>query len=253
MTRPDATQVTVVTGAAGGVGRALISHYLAKGYTTIAIDEASLAELPREALSIQGDLSNPSFVASIPYKLKEHGVAHINLLVNACGEFLPDPGDQDIEQLVEVLMHLFRVNTASAVALSWLLVPLLRAASSSLIVNIASTDGIVASSGQNCAVGVSHDILYSVSKGALITLTRALAMKLASAHIRVNAICPTIVRSPMSESILDSPEAEAMLAGYIPLGRVCEPSDIVSAIVALESLHMTTGHVLTVDGGYLCL
>ena len=130
--------------------------------------------------------------------------------------------------------------------------PLLRRGRRPLIVNASSTDGVVASAGQECAIGVAHDSLYAASKGALITLTRSLAMKWADDGIRVNALCPTIIRTPMAADILAQPGEEEELRGHLPLGRICEPVDIAVAVDCLYRLELTTAHVLPLDGGYLC-
>ena len=104
----------------------------------------------------------------------------------------------------------------------------------------------------DCEIGVRHDVLYATTKGALLTLTRALAMKWAEAGVRVNAICPTLIRTPMSANLLQVPGKEDELRAQLPLGRICEPQDVAVAVECLYRLEMTTAHVLPLDAGYLC-
>jgi NAD(P)-dependent dehydrogenase (short-subunit alcohol dehydrogenase family) len=173
----------------------------------------------------------------------------VELLVNAAGAFIPDKFEGEMAGSLDVL---WRSNVATAVNLTMGLEELLQNGRVPLVVNIASTDGVVASAGQGCEIGVSHDVLYATTKGALVTFTRALAQKWAGRGIRVNAVCPTIFDSPMTAELLKTPGKAKELSEVIPLGRLCRTADIFAAITAIYSLEMTTGHILPVDGGYLC-
>jgi NAD(P)-dependent dehydrogenase (short-subunit alcohol dehydrogenase family) len=85
-----------------------------------------------------------------------------------------------------------------------------------------------------------------------VTFTRALAMKWAPLSIRVNAVCPTIFPSPMTDSLLTIAGKEQELAGRIPLRRLCRTQDIVDVVDGIYPMLMTTGHLFPIDGGYLC-
>jgi NAD(P)-dependent dehydrogenase (short-subunit alcohol dehydrogenase family) len=115
------------------------------------------------------------------------------------------------------------------------------------IVNLASVSGLV---------GWGGSAVYSASKGGVLALTKALAIEVAPHAVRVNAVAPGSVRTPMVENNLrrleDRDEAWARTAGLHPLGRVAEPREVTEAILFLASPRSSfvTGSVLTVDGGF---
>ena len=246
-------QVVVVTGAAGGVGECVVRRFLGRGARVVGIDRR-----PSSAAIAGGYDGHPPWIQrdlgtwqAATAAAREVGalVERVDLLVNAAGTFAADRESEDPGTL---LPRLLADNLHSAVFLSLALHSLLRRADKPQVVNVASTDGVVASGGQDCEIGVGHDLLYASSKGALVTFTRALAMKWASDGIRVNAVCPSVIRSPMTAKLLGPEGKERELRRHLPLGRLIEPEDVADAIEALGHLAQTTGHLLTVDGGYLC-
>jgi meso-butanediol dehydrogenase / (S,S)-butanediol dehydrogenase / diacetyl reductase len=241
--------VVVVTGAAGGLGRVLAERFLALNAYVVAIDQISGGVSDGTRLQcLTHDLSREDGAQLAADAIKARYDA-VEILVNAAGLFLPDVAPEGIEATLE---KLWRSNVSSAVNLTLGLQSLLAAGRNPLVVNISSTDGIVASAGQACEIGVAHDLLYATTKGALVSFTRALAMGWAKQRIRVNAICPTIFDSPMTADLLRVSGKRTELEVHIPLGRICSTHDIADAVMALYQLKMTTGHVLPVDGGYLC-
>ena len=243
--------IVVISGAAGGIGRELLRSFSALGAFVIGIDRkpGDPASKPSfgELIHIQADLAVPLEVESAR-RMIEQRTRRVDILVNSAGAFSPDSGVN-----TQSLMALWRDNVLTAAQLSTSLYPLLCRGDKPLVVNLSSTDAIVSSAGQDSEIGVTHDTNYATTKGALITLTRALAMKWAKDGIRVNAICPTITRSPMTKDLLNEAGKEEELRKYIPLGRLCEPKDIAIAVECLYRLEFTTAHVLPLDGGYLCL
>lgn len=115
-----------------------------------------------------------------------------------------------------------------------------------VIVNTASIMGL--SGG-----GLYPNISYQSSKGAVVNLTRALAVEWAAHGIRVNAIAPTWVRTDFIAPLLQQPELLARIQAMTPLGRIAEVEDIVGAVIYLASpaAAMVTGHTLAIDGGFL--
>jgi NAD(P)-dependent dehydrogenase (short-subunit alcohol dehydrogenase family) len=111
------------------------------------------------------------------------------------------------------------------------------------IVNTASVTGIT---------GVRNRAVYSASKGAIVALTRNMALDYAPRGIRVNCVCPGFTRTPMAAALLRDPVKEERLASMHPLGRLGEPEDIAHAVVFLASDRASwiTGHALVVDGGF---
>jgi NAD(P)-dependent dehydrogenase (short-subunit alcohol dehydrogenase family) len=114
------------------------------------------------------------------------------------------------------------------------------------IVNIASIMGVVGNR-------IYPNPAYHASKGALVNLTRALAMEWSAHGLRVNAVAPGYVATPLTESLLADREVAQAVAAGTPLGRLADPIDIASAVLYLASdaSAMVTGHILAVDGGWL--
>jgi NAD(P)-dependent dehydrogenase (short-subunit alcohol dehydrogenase family) len=101
--------------------------------------------------------------------------------------------------------------------------------------------------------GLYPNISYQATKGAIVNLTRALAVEWAQGGIRVNAVAPTLVRTELTKPIVDDPALYERMLAMTPMRRLAEPEDVAAAIVFLVSdrARMITGHTLPVDGGFL--
>ena len=101
--------------------------------------------------------------------------------------------------------------------------------------------------------GLYPNISYQTTKGAVVNMTRALAVEWAPHGIRVNAVAPTYVRTPFIAPILEKPELVERIKAMTPLGRLAEPEEVAASILFLASnaAAMITGHTLPVDGGFL--
>jgi NAD(P)-dependent dehydrogenase (short-subunit alcohol dehydrogenase family) len=164
---------------------------------------------------------------------------HIHVLVNNAGAHEKMPFWDETEALWE---RMYKINVLGTVLPSQAVVRHMKDAGGGVIVHVASKAGVVGEPGHAA---------YSASKGAVIALTRGMAVELAPYNIRVNAICPGPVLTDMLlEAVPSLPEREA-LAASAPLGRVGLPEDIASAVLFLASAasDWCTGQALSIDGG----
>jgi NAD(P)-dependent dehydrogenase (short-subunit alcohol dehydrogenase family) len=112
------------------------------------------------------------------------------------------------------------------------------------IVNTASALGLV---------GMPHASAYVASKHGVVGLTKTAALEYAQQGIRVNCVCPGVIHTPMTESLLSDPELSARLIASEPVGRIGNPEEIAEAVVWLcsDAASFVTGHTMSVDGGYV--
>jgi len=241
----------LITGSSGGMGAETVARFLENGGNVVGVDKfppPDAAKTSKNFRFVQCDLADADSLQRAIAQLLE-SLPSIDLIVHCAGVFYDDHAARENDTALAELWH---VNYQAPVKMTEALRPLMLKGESPSVIFIASVDAVVASGGQDCEIGTAHDLYYASSKGALLTATRALAMRWAKDHIRVNAICPTIIRSPMTAELLSMPHKEQQLSGAIPLGRVGTCADIVAAVECLQKLTFTTGHALPVDGGYLC-
>jgi NAD(P)-dependent dehydrogenase (short-subunit alcohol dehydrogenase family) len=235
----------VVTGGAKGIGHATVERFATLGDRVIALgrDEAALA-----ALTVETHVCDVTDEAAVTRVFDEIGA--VDVLVNNAGMGESAPLHQTT--LTSWQRHL-SVNATGAFLCMRAVVPGMRERGSGAIVTVASTAG---------RAGVPYTSAYSASKHAVIGLTRAVAAELAGTGVRVNAVCPTFVRTDMTErsiaTIVDktgrtTEQAEEALAKASPLGRLLEPEEVADAIVHLASpaAAAVSGQAWVIDGGGL--
>ncbi len=244
-------QVALVTGGSKGLGK-IMAFGLASAGARVAIcsrnaDEASqvaqeiAAESGQTVIGLRCDVSDaeavPALVETVASELGD-----VNVLVNNAGVNIRGPIDElDFDSFRKV----FQVNVDGVWLASRAVVPAMKAAGGGRIINVASTLGLV---------GLANRTPYASSKGAVVQMTRALALELAPHNILCNAICPGPFLTPMNLPIKDTEEAKKNIVGAVPLGRWGELQEICGAVVFLSSPASSymTGSMLTVDGGWTC-
>lgn len=239
-------KVAIVTGAARGIGFAIASRFAAEGAKVVIIDisEEGAKEAVKkikdqggEALGFQGDVTSKERIEEIVSQvLKELGT--IDVLVNNAGIYV---GKAFWEEPLEFYERSFKVNVLGTVISSQAVVPHMIKIRRGKIINISSKAAIVGEPGHAA---------YSASKGAVLSLTRAMAMELAPYHINVNAICPGPTETAILFSAMTKDQLEE-LKKDIPFGRYGKPEDIAGAALYLASddSDWCTGQAISVDGG----
>lgn len=213
----------LITGAASGIGLATARKCEAEGARVVALDLAD------------ADVSDETAVAEFFAKLDG---PPLDALVNSAGIAVRKTvAEQDTESWDRVMA----VNVRGSYLCAKYAIPKL--ARGGAIVHLSSVVGLT---------GVRNRSAYSTSKGAIIALTRNMAMDLAPQGIRVNCVCPGFTRTPLTKGLLSDPVKEAKLLALHPLGRLGEAEDIANAIAFLISSEAAwiTGQSIAVDGGF---
>lgn len=231
----------LVTGAGRGLGRACAAALASEGYQVIAVARtaADLESLVREAgPGVEpwvADVRDETLYARI------ESLPRLDVLVNNAGINKPLP-ITDVD--AETLNAMIDINVRAAYRVSQAGVrAMLRAGRGGSIVHVSSQMG---------HVGAPQRTAYCMTKHAIEGLTKAMAVELAPASIRVNSVAPTFIETDLTRPMFEQPEFRAWVMGNIPLGRLGAVSDVVAAVLFLCSpgAGMITGHSLRVDGGW---
>lgn len=241
--------VAVITGAGSGIGRAAAILLADAGARVVAVDcnPASAGEtvslIAGKARPAEADVTDEAGVESLFEAIRQRE-GHIDIVVNNAGIAIRKPAVDlplaDWDKVVAVNMTGVFLCSRSAAR------HMIAARRGGAIVNTASIMGL--SGG-----GLYPNISYQATKGAIVNMTRALAVEWAAHNIRVNAVAPTYVRTALIAPIIAQPELVAKIEAMTPLGRLAEPEEVAAAILFLASpaAAMITGHTLPVDGGFL--
>jgi NAD(P)-dependent dehydrogenase (short-subunit alcohol dehydrogenase family) len=227
-------KVAVITGASQGIGAGLVRGYLDRGYRVVANSRSIEPAANQDVLAIAGDIADPLVADKVIGSAVER-FGRVDTLVNNAGIFIARPFTEYTEA---DFARMLAVNLAGFFHVSQRAVrQMLAQGGGGHVVNITTT--LV---GQ--PVKGMPSALASLTKGGLDAVTRSLAIEYADKGIRVNAVAPGVIKTPMH-----APETHAFLAGLHPLGRMGEVREIVEAVLYLESAAFVTGETVHVDGG----
>jgi glucose 1-dehydrogenase len=244
----DKMRTLLITGAAGGIGRATVQLFYESGWRVIGVDRAEFGDgFPANGLFIKADISDPKAMDTIYGKAKEFHPS-LDAVVNNAGHQITKP---IMETSAEEWDLVIASNLRSVFLGAKLAVPLLRVAGGGAIINMSSVHAIATSA--NIAA-------YAASKGGLLALTRAMAIEFAADNVRVNAILPGAVDTPMLRAgmnrghVGDGTIHERLenLARKTVNGRIGQPAEIAHAVYFLADntqSSFVTGQALVVDGG----
>lgn len=241
--KPLANRIALVTGGTGGIGTAICARLAREGATVLATDRSKpISALPENVHFIEFDITDEESVRSTLSGVDERfGALHI--LVNAAGI--------EIEKTIEDTTlkewnHIFAVNVTGTFLVSKYALPLMRKASGGSIINFGSYDGFIADPGLAA---------YCATKGAVHALTRAMACDYGPEGIRVNAICPGYIDTPMLQSFFgDSGDIESLqqaVRDVHPMRRYGTPDDVAGLVnwLAGDEARYASGQLWVLDGG----
>lgn len=240
-------KVAIITGGGTGIGKAIAQAFVREGAKVVIagrdskrLDRAAI-EIGPDCLAVSADVSNAANVQKLVNATLDR-FKQINVLVNNAAVLLPGTAESISEEDFD---QTFSINVRGLWLLSRAVLPHMRASNSGggSIINIGSVLSMV---------GARNRVAYSASKGAVMAMTKAMALDHAAENIRVNCIAPGIVETEMVARFSADENARKQRIAMHPMGRFGQPAEVASAAVFLASDESgwTTGSVLTMDGGY---
>jgi NAD(P)-dependent dehydrogenase (short-subunit alcohol dehydrogenase family) len=226
-------KVAIITGASQGIGAGLVKAYRDRNYRVVATSRSIRQGGDTDIAAVAGDIGDPATAERVVKEaLSRFG--RIDTLVNNAGIFISKPFT---DYTVEDFTTKIATNLAGFFHITQRVATEMLKQGSGHIVNITT-------SLTDHAIAAVPTVLANLTKGGINSATKALAIEYASKGIRVNAVSPGVIKTPMH-----APETHEFLAGLHPVKRMGEIRDIVDAVLYLESAGFVTGEILHVDGG----
>ena len=251
MTKQFGGKVALVTGGSSGIGRATASAFAGEGANVVVADVLvegggetvrMIKEAGGEAIFVKTDVSKATEVEALIKKIVET-YGRLDCAINNAGiEGTMAPTADCTEENWDRTIN---INLKGVWLCMKYEIPQMLKQGGGAIVNMASVAGLV---------GLQGLPAYCASKGGVVQLTRTAALEYAKAGIRVNAVCPGVIRTPMVDRLIAAqPEMEEALTAMEPVGRTGKPEEVAEAVVWLcsDSASFVTGHAMAVDGGFI--
>jgi NAD(P)-dependent dehydrogenase (short-subunit alcohol dehydrogenase family) len=226
-------KVAIITGASQGIGEGLVKAYRDRNYRVVANSRSIKPSTDPDIVTVAGDIADPKTAERVVAAAIEH-FGRVDTLVNNAGIFVAKPftdyTDEDFASVLAVNVGSFFQVTRRAAA------EMLKQGSGHIV---QITTSLV-----DHANSSVPSVLASLTKGGLNAATKSLAIEYAAKGIRVNAVSPGVIKTPMH-----APETHEFLANLHPVRRMGEAKDIIDAVLFLEGAPFVTGEILHVDGG----
>ncbi|WP_345817041.1 SDR family oxidoreductase (plasmid) [Paraburkholderia sp. PREW-6R] len=228
-------KVAIVTGASQGMGEGIVNGFRARGYGVIATSRSIKPSTDPDMVTIAGDIGDPSTGERLVAAALDR-FGRIDTLVNNAGIYIGKPFTEYTEEDYRLKL---KTNLDGFFFTTQQVIPVMLDQGSGHVVQITASTAEFASSR-------SPAFIAMLTKGGMNSATKSLAMEYATRGIRVNAVAPGVIRTPMHD-----PESVEKLAAFHPMNKLGEVEDIVRAVLYLEDATFSTGEILHVDGGLI--
>ncbi len=231
----DTKKVAIVTGASQGLGEGIVQGFRARGYGVIATSRSIRPSTDPDLITVAGDIGDPDTGKRLVTAAVEK-FGRVDTLVNNAGIFIAKPFTEYTEEDYRLKL---RTNLDGFFFTTQQVIPVMLKQGSGHVVQITASTAEFASS-------LSPAFIAMLTKGGMNAATKSLAIEYVKRGIRVNAVAPGVIKTPMH-----SPENYDALAAFHPMNKVGDIEDIVRAVLYLEDAAFTTGEILHVDGGLI--